>query len=205
MAVALAAVALCSSSAETGGAMMFKYPGVNCISESVPEDGAWSHSNPLNPVEYRGTAVENAPSIPSPALPPVDSEVEVFCPIPYLHKLVTEKYGVVNLKGSSGLDYYEVQAFVDDNNPGTSFVENVVCMVLATDGEVAEGESTFDWERSQVVVTNSSVRQTALRWLMLGSVGASRFLTLHCRMPASSGGYRTQIIGYGLKKARLDP
>jgi hypothetical protein len=214
MAVTLAAVALCSSSAETGGAMMFKYPGVNCISESVPADGIFWDSNPLNPAEYSGTAAENMPTILSPDLPPIDTEVEVFCPIPYIQKLETQKFGTADLAGSSDaeLQYYEIQAFVDDNEPDSStgpfpaMDKDVFCSVLATDAEVPEGENTFDWERSGVVGTGASARQTVLRWLMLySSVDSSLFLTLHCTLPKISFKSKSQIVGYGLKKARLVP
>jgi hypothetical protein len=205
-AVALAAVLLCSSSAETGGAMMFRYPGVNCISESVAADGIFDGTNPLNPAEYDGTAVENAMSV-SPGGVPINTPVEVFCPIPYIQTLEVQEFfpDAVNLRGSTegeGLLYYEVQAYVDDNN---SMAGHIECAVLATDAEVAG--DVFDWEISNHLKTYISMGQTVLRWSMISPASSmSVFLTLHCTLPlVSAFGRKSQIIGYGLKKARLVP
>jgi hypothetical protein len=204
-AVLVAAMSL-STAAETGGAMMFKYPGVNCISESVAADGIFNHSTQPNPAEYSGTAIENAPSFIDPATGlSIDTPVEVFCPIPHIQILKAEEFfpSVVDLRGSSvaeGLLYYEVQAFVDDN----AALADIECAVLATDAEVDGG--VFDWEISGHLTTTPSVGQTVLRWSMLSSAPSmSVFLTLHCVLPPTGGGDESQIIGYGLKKARLVP
>ena len=205
MAAALAAVLLFSSSAEAGGAMMFKYPGVNCISESVPADGIFWDSNPLNPVEYSGTAVENDVVV-TPGGTTLNTTVEVFCPIPYIQNLKADEFFpfMVDLRGSTegeGLLYYEVQAYVDDNN---SMAGHIECAVLATDAET-DGD-VFDWEVSSHLKTTPSAGQTVLRWSMLSSSPAMNvFLTLHCTLPPVSAAGKSQIIGYGLKKARLVP
>jgi len=186
------------------GGASFLYPGVNCIFESFPEDGFWSTGD-YNPAEYEGTAIENQISL-SPSGAGVNSEVEVFCPIPYMVSFFAEEFGAdgnVDLKGNDEdeIMYYEVQAFVDDNN-GKLF-----CMVLATNAAEPEGGSyLFDWESSDVLFSFYE-RQNVLRWLMLDTSleHEHSFLTLHCQLepcPDPSNPTTQQIIGYGLKKAK---